>query len=343
MASESPPAGDEFVTDVNNAMAGINQEEHHNQATTDIDKLILGYQEKTTEALSRHFLKYDVLVKHCPLDGSKLVSGATFTLGALDKVPIEVHHAILRDLDVKSLLLFRSVNKCAMGAVDSVLEYKKIIDNAPNVVRMAIGTGTAGNFTIMELFEALCRRTCDHCGDVAPYIDLLGGGKPERMCMGLSNVQCRLSIPVPLYLHELESRNQMDALASPACFRVIPGDYGLFRFHERCKLYCKRTAEWLKMGYQEVAHIPRLAEDALTMPDQHRSKFEARLHTILASWLHPRSLMIDCSTFCDICRKQSGIETTWGTRRFFEWSKVIEQSGLDRPLRSTLLKSLRSI
>lgn len=71
----------------------------------------------------------DVLYTRCPLDyGRHPVDPikSKVGLGKLDKLPTELQHQILLDVDVRTLLGFRRVNQSAMKAVDGILEWKKV-------------------------------------------------------------------------------------------------------------------------------------------------------------------------------------------------------------------------
>jgi hypothetical protein len=84
------------------------------------------------QRISLHILNkevYDIatLRKRCPLDyGRHTRVPAIRNLGNLGKLPAELLHQILRDIDLQTLLAFREVSMSAMGTVDGVMEYAKV-------------------------------------------------------------------------------------------------------------------------------------------------------------------------------------------------------------------------
>jgi hypothetical protein len=105
--------------------------------------------------------------------------------------------------------------------------------NAPNVIRMAIGIGTANSFTIKELSHKLCQQTCDMgCGNPAPYIDVftlsrrcLWVGGPCDMSNGPQTVES--FIRLSNYTGPLDSSEFDVKVPSIA---LIKGAYGNMEF-----------------------------------------------------------------------------------------------------------------
>ncbi|KAF2653180.1 hypothetical protein K491DRAFT_551660, partial [Lophiostoma macrostomum CBS 122681] len=87
-------------------------------------------------------------------------------------LPIEIEHKIMGYSDLASLLIVRRVNKKAMQVIDYLPDWRKVLDNAPNVVRMAVGIKTAHRFTLPRLVQRLERRTCSFCQQPAPYFSV---------------------------------------------------------------------------------------------------------------------------------------------------------------------------
>lgn len=79
-----------------------------------------------TSVLSQPLFDCGVLVSYCPLDYGNHEFQPTVDLGAIDKLPMELKHQVLKDIDVESLLVFRRVNKEARAVVDGMLEWQKV-------------------------------------------------------------------------------------------------------------------------------------------------------------------------------------------------------------------------
>ena len=88
----------------------------------DITKL----QKETSSKLGEHLLHHAVLAAHCPLDYGHHTISPRANLGTLSKLSTEIQQAILGDLDIKSLLTFRSVNQRAVDVIDGMIEYQKV-------------------------------------------------------------------------------------------------------------------------------------------------------------------------------------------------------------------------
>ena len=86
------------------------------------------------------------LTKLCPLlDLTEEITYPQASAGAsLPILPVELWIHILTGLaDVKSLLTFRRVNKTARNFVNSLTEYRDVVDTFPKLVRVAVYTGVA--------------------------------------------------------------------------------------------------------------------------------------------------------------------------------------------------------
>jgi hypothetical protein len=169
----------------------------------------------------------DILVQHCPLDYGRHVLRPVAYLGQLN-LPIEILHRILSYVDMESLLTFRRINNRSTEVVDAMPGWKKAMDNASGVVRMAVGIKTAHRFTLPYLIQRLERKKCCLCGRPAPYFSVFS---LTHHCLG-PGVSCGKKLFPPLtkkmlessdkiYGHDLETL-QMDRYSS---FSAIPGHY----------------------------------------------------------------------------------------------------------------------
>ncbi|KAH6625715.1 hypothetical protein C7974DRAFT_206202 [Boeremia exigua] len=89
-------------------------------------------------------------------------------------LPTEMKFEIIRHLDIKSLLAFRALGTAARELVDSLPEWKKIMQRTQtsNAIRLAVILGSAERITLPQLFAKICQTTCDTCGKLAPYLDV---------------------------------------------------------------------------------------------------------------------------------------------------------------------------
>jgi hypothetical protein len=82
--------------------------------------------------LNKKVYNLDALRKRCPLDyGRHTRVPAIRNLSNLGKLPAELLHQILLDIDLQTLLAFREVSMSAMCTVDGVVEYEKVSTALP--------------------------------------------------------------------------------------------------------------------------------------------------------------------------------------------------------------------
>ncbi|KAJ6097668.1 hypothetical protein N7499_002042 [Penicillium canescens] len=103
-----------------------------------------------------------------------------YGLGALDKLPLEIIHLALIQLDMRSLADFRHVNKSARLVTDSIPQYKRILVHAPASIQGCLNIETARFFSCQDLYEKLSTAECDSCGDFGGYLYLV---TCRRVCL----------------------------------------------------------------------------------------------------------------------------------------------------------------
>lgn len=96
-----------------------------------------------------------------------------YSLGALDKLPLEIIHLALVQLDIQSLTDFRRVNTRASLIADSIPQYKRILAHVPAAIRGSLNINTARFFSCLDLYEKLSTAECDSCGDFGGYLYLI--------------------------------------------------------------------------------------------------------------------------------------------------------------------------
>jgi hypothetical protein len=116
--------------------------------------------------LNENILDPKTLLKHCPLDYGRHVFHQTGHIGMFGRLPLEIQHKVLSHVDIYTLLTFRRVNQSAMAAVNSMLDYKKVMAEAADSIRMTVAIKTADRFTMTQLLAVLCQKYCteDNCG-----------------------------------------------------------------------------------------------------------------------------------------------------------------------------------
>ncbi|KAL3463537.1 hypothetical protein BJX64DRAFT_287283 [Aspergillus heterothallicus] len=96
----------------------------------------------------------------------------------VDRLPVEILHSILLDLDLTSLGNFRRVNKTARCAVESVRAYYLFRTHASDTLRVMHATKCLSYFSLGDLFTEFCYPWCRSClaseqkYEFAPYLYL---------------------------------------------------------------------------------------------------------------------------------------------------------------------------
>lgn len=103
-------------------------------------------------------------------------------LGNIDRLPLELIHNILLELDIASLFRLRQTNIRARQILNALHEYRTIIAHAINPLCALLRTGSASNVKLIEFYRLLCTQSCSLCGN--EYGDLVYLLKWVRCCSG---------------------------------------------------------------------------------------------------------------------------------------------------------------
>lgn len=158
----------------------------------------------------------------CPLDNGRHYGHAKYGLGDLDKLALELQSSILVELDLRTLTDFRRVNRRATEVVDSLPEYRSILQHSLVSLRGILSIELGAFITCRDLLEALHTKVCEHCGKPGAHIYLL---TCSRVC---SDCLCEEKEYFPLVLEETESRFKFPRalLKGLPTMRNIPGQFG---------------------------------------------------------------------------------------------------------------------
>ena len=107
----------------------------------------------------------------------------TASLGALDLLPVELLHIILRQSDLQSISNFRRVNRRADAILDSVQEYRALTVYARHALTGILTIETGRFITCQSLYLALCTANCELCGDFAGFLYILTCKRVCFLCL----------------------------------------------------------------------------------------------------------------------------------------------------------------
>lgn len=123
------------------------------------------------------------LERACPLDSYKPEEDHDEDLGILDTLPLELLQNVFSQVDLRTVVNFRTVNRRALGVIDSIPEYRIIIQHAPDSLRAALCVETASYITPFGLWETLTNSKCNDCGGLGGLIYLINC---QRVCLPCS-------------------------------------------------------------------------------------------------------------------------------------------------------------
>ena len=96
-----------------------------------------------------------------------------YRLGTLDRLPLEILHQLLGQLDFLTLLSFRGLNLASRSIIDSLLAFKYMTQYAANVLRAINRTNLITTFTAAHLLKSLRTDRCTGCQQFGSYLFLL--------------------------------------------------------------------------------------------------------------------------------------------------------------------------
>ena len=153
-------------------------------------------------------------------------------LGVLDKLPLELLHEILAQLDIVTAVALRRANRRALELIESMPEHHAIAKSVPNLIRAFLSIGTGQQITYETLYKKLCMSPCEDCGDFGGYLYLV---TCRRVCFLCFNGGKRY---LPLrYSHAIRkfglNRGIVNALPH---MRSIPGKYTMSERRVRMRI-----------------------------------------------------------------------------------------------------------
>ncbi|KAF2758787.1 hypothetical protein EJ05DRAFT_464639 [Pseudovirgaria hyperparasitica] len=145
-------------------------------------------------------------------------------LGSLDQLPLELLHDILLHLDMHSLFYIRQTNLRARDIVDSLKQYRIVVQHGLNLLCALLRTRLAMHVSLRDAYAALCTETCSLCGEFAGFVSRVAW---IRCCFA-----CLQRAAPPLQLHARAAvrkqfrltKRESEGLRS---LRSLPGVYTL--------------------------------------------------------------------------------------------------------------------
>jgi len=145
------------------------------------------------------------------------------SLGTLDVLPLELQHEILRQLVLRNITTFKSLNSRAQMVVTSLPEYRDLASHAPGAIRALASTGIDSYFTLSQLFDLLCVQRCSLCNDFGDFLFLPA---LTRCCARCSESALDL-MPMSRAAAKAAYGLTDKTLEPVPKMTTLPGDYGI--------------------------------------------------------------------------------------------------------------------
>lgn len=192
------------------------------------------YPSEIIRVCSYHRHDFDLVLVRSPPHVMDAVRGClqhacdappTASLGALTRLPTELHTMILRNLDSESFFRSRQVNRAARVTATSVREYESVVAHGLEGLRSLLRVHLAHRFTMMHLFEMLCMLECYLCGFFVGFLFL---PTATRCCFACIEASPRLAVRSVFALDKITKmpanklRRNVDSI-----MRTVPGIYSM--------------------------------------------------------------------------------------------------------------------
>ncbi|TRX94855.1 hypothetical protein FHL15_004316 [Xylaria flabelliformis] len=240
------------------------------------------------------------LETRCPLDNGQHLIPPQDSLGQLDMLPLELLSCIFLALDLPSLTVFRRVNRCAMGLIDSLHQYQMVLKHCPNVLRAIISID-ARYFDFRTLYKTLSSTKCEACDRFGGYLYLI---TCERVCYFCFTLNPDY-FPMPatraakyLGLPRKEIKHLPHILS-------LPGKYTTF-----CKLSRNRITLFDRQAVLESAlKTSTLAiDDSIRQQDITTREPRRHMSIISAPCFSSSGLSADWGFYCTGCKESKELE-----------------------------------
>ncbi len=141
--------------------------------------------------------------------------------GDLDTLPVELLYEVMSQLDLRTLVDLRCVNRRATELVDSHTQFKVIIRHAHNALRGILAIETGRLITCGTFYEKLCTYGCEQCGDFGGYLYLFSCKRVCFLCFSRE----RLYLPLTQRHATRKFGLEPKIVEKLPCMKVVGGIY----------------------------------------------------------------------------------------------------------------------
>jgi hypothetical protein len=235
----------------------------------------------------------------CPLDHQRGYSTEPLQAASrLESLPLEILNSILLMLDVPSLITLRRVSRRGMSLVNSVLEYQRIREHCPNILR-AILSVNARFYSLGTLYEVLSTQKCETCDGFGTLLYLI---TCKRLCYYCMNSDI-LNLPVLGRWVTDITKITNDELQSVPHIISFSGHYTptMVRWTSSGAIFDRRA----------VVSKAGCAVSALGLQDRRMFEPARCMSVISAPFIDPTERSVDWGLYCALCREDKEWYGRW--------------------------------
>ncbi|KAF1845757.1 uncharacterized protein K460DRAFT_282437 [Cucurbitaria berberidis CBS 394.84] len=263
--------------------------------------------------------------------------------GVLETLSLELLHLILAQLDLISILNVRYVNKRCSDLTDSLPELQAIARYGQNALRGSLAINTAAAITVEKLHQQLFKKSCEKCGDFAPYLYLITCARVCFLCLSNADQYCPLGIDLIKRKYGLN----YSIIQSLPHMKCLPGVYSpggckvsravvlydawsalqaAVTYHgsrDNLKTYIEKSHAESMTAYhrrtQEATEanlrLPRLRKPASLSPYDRKSANPRRFVAVIElPVINKSSKVVDWGFYCKACRNANEWPRDWRVR-----------------------------
>ncbi|KAF7113698.1 hypothetical protein CNMCM5793_003054 [Aspergillus hiratsukae] len=254
----------------------------------------------------------------------------------ITRLPLEILHLILLNLDLTSMGMLRRVDTTSRHLVESLPAYCLLRKHAPNTLRLMDATRCSSHFPIQWIFTEFCHPWCRTCGEFGPYLYLptvsrscykCNWLRPEYQLAPVADVCLHFGLTpkdvksLPIICDIFSPKNRFaDVTQAKALGKQLHGSYKAMRqeYHTRRKEleenYQHRVQKWERQKQQgNPARRPRRPSIHTALGKDGESGSWRMQATLTFPYWDRHTQTLEPGTFCRACTYhwQEGKANDW--------------------------------
>lgn len=216
--------------------------------------------------------------------------------GLLDRLPLEVLHHIMSDMDMHTFFKFRQVNLRLRDTADSLHQYQMVAAHGLNAFCALLRTKLARDVTLSTFYDGLCTKACSFCGEFGGFVKLMTWTRCCFTCFQESGTS--LWPLAGLGKRHHLTRAEMRGLRS---FKTLPGHYMLEQRLIKGRVTVTPLKEVLRVYDQDPTRPEPLEGPSLSWCLRNLKKF-AFMEVAALPYLDQRTGKVERGICCAGCQ-----------------------------------------